>query len=523
MSLRQFRWMIGMAAFAFAVTCGQGAPVEGEVRDVTYFLHRLRTLEHLPELGSGHTALASTWDRSGGNNDGLDFKRIEGTTNLLLDIAGPGCIHRIFTGSSEPGGTNLPSYLRVDGTRLQIYLDDAALPVFDVPVVDFFNPDRGPVPSPLAGGRAQGWTYPGCLFPIPYARHCRVQLFNPAKKNWGCYWQVAYTSYPPGTPVESLIWPLPPQAQAELEKVCKTWLAAQTTPPPTPEKWTVMKTASLKSGQSLEVRYSGVGVIRQLRLAVQPATPGALCGLRLLMRWNGEKQPGVDVPAGCFFGNAYTGYEKSARFDSLLLGVTDTEAYARFPMPFTNGASIVLRNDSGVPITLVHVAMEIETLRSLPTNWGWFHATYHESPAALSGGPEFGLRHVPVHLVLEHEGRGKYIGVLLRENWPHQGWWGEGDWLIWTDETGWPPGYHGTGSEEYFNSGWCHFDRKAISGYVAVHPGYPTEYSFHLNDAFQFRNNIRVAVETMGYGEADRQIHEEHPIWASTAFWYGLP
>jgi hypothetical protein len=130
---------------------------------------------------------------------------------------------------------------------------------------------------------------------------------------------------------------------------------------------------------------------------------------------------------------------------------------------------------------------------------------------------------VPVHLVLEHEGRGKYIGVLLHENWPHQGWWGEGDWLIWTDETGWPPGYHGTGSEEYFNSGWCHFDRKAISGYVAVHPGYPTEYSFHLNDAFQFRNNIRVAVETMGYGQADQQIHEEHPIWASTAFWYGLP
>jgi hypothetical protein len=78
----------------------------------------------------------------------------------------------------------------------------------------------------------------------------------------------------------------------------------------------------------------------------------------------------------------------------------------------------------------------------------------------------------------------------------------------------------GPGSEEYFNSGWCRFDRKAISGYVAIHPGYPTEYSFHLNDALQFRRNIKVAVETMGWDKADQQIRQEHPVWGSTAHWY---
>ena len=40
-----------------------------------------------------------------------------------------------------------------------------------------------------------------------------------------------------------------------------------------------------------------------------------------------------------------------------------------------------------------------------------------------------------------------------------------------SDENSWPPSYHGTGSEEYFNSGWCQFDRKAVSGFVKVHPG----------------------------------------------------
>jgi hypothetical protein len=45
-------------------------------------------------------------------------------------------------------------------------------------------------------------------------------------------------------------------------------------------------------------------------------------------------------------------------------------------------------------------------------------------------------------------------------------------------------------------------------------------YSFHLNDAFQFRKNIRIVVEQMGYGRADNYIRTKKPIWSSTAFWY---
>jgi hypothetical protein len=46
-------------------------------------------------------------------------------------------------------------------------------------------------------------------------------------------------------------------------------------------------------------------------------------------------------------------------------------------------------------------------------------------------------------------------------------------------------------------------------------------YSFHLNDAFQFRNNILVVEEEMGNeAEAVRRITEQHPVWGSTAYWY---
>lgn len=523
MNLRCVRRKAWTLALVVNVCCGP-APIAAErpVRDVGYFLRRLRTVDHLPELEDAHTALASTWDRSGGNADGTDYKRIEGATNILFDADGPGCVHRLFTGGTEPGREGLPGYLRIDGTRLQILLDHAERPVFDFPVTDFFDPGRGRVPAPLAGAKTNGWTYPGCFLPIPYARHCRVQLVNLEKKNWGCYWQITYTTYAPGTQVRSLAWPLDASAKTELEAVCKTWLAAQAIAPIPPLKWTQAKTASLAVGGALKLRRSGAGVIREMRVAVQPVTPEVLRGLRLTMRWDGAREPSVDLPLGHFFGHGDSGHAEAARFSSLVLGVTADEVYARFPMPYANGAVIDLCNDSPVAVTRLRVALDAADLRSVPSNWGRFHATYSEAPAALNG-PRFGLKQTPAHLVLEREGRGKYVGVILRADWPHEGWWGEGDWLIWSDETGWPPSYHGTGSEEYFNSGWCKFDRKAVSGYVSVHPGHPTEYSFHLNDAFQFRRNIKVAVETVGWDKADRQIQNEHPVWGSTAFWYALP
>lgn len=53
------------------------AEAETRERDLSWFLQRMRSVEALPELEDSHTAMASTWDRSGGNADGTDFKRLE--------------------------------------------------------------------------------------------------------------------------------------------------------------------------------------------------------------------------------------------------------------------------------------------------------------------------------------------------------------------------------------------------------------------------------------------------------------
>jgi hypothetical protein len=203
----------------------------------------------------------------------------------------------------------------------------------------------------------------------------------------------------------------------------------------------------------------------------------------------------------------------------MLLGVKGTEAYACFPMPFQKDAVLRLENRAKITLAKVRVQLEIERRDSLPDNWGRFHATWSEGRAATEATPKFGPMNVPCQVVLDRRGRGKYAGVMLHVDWPSLEWWGEGDWIIWSDEGGWPPSYHGTGSEEYFNSGWCQFDRKAVSGFVTLRPGHPIIYSFHLNDAFQFQRGIRVVEEQMG----SDLIARRHPLWSSTAYWYALP
>lgn len=512
-------------------------------RDVSWFLKRMRSVDHLPELENSHTAMSSTWDRTGGNNDGVDFKDLRPATateparNVLLDIDGPGCIHRIFVGFVFPQHAS---------TRIQIFLDGSKKPTFDMPMTEFFDYNKGPIPYPLVFHKS----YPGTLFPIPFAKHCLVQLVNDQYGKpgwddglWSNYWQVTYTRYPTAMKIKSLAWPLTENEKAEVEETCQAWLKAESNPPAEPKKWTVDKSASLPVDDELLFAIPRSGIIRQMRLSVDPATPEVLRNLQLKIVWDGATAPSVDVPVGRFFGNMYGGYGKTlksvaavvdkdqpidlnpppveynSRFNSLLLGVTDSESYSCFPMPFANGAAITLTNNGKEPIKNLRLRLDIEPLDSLPNNWGRFQATYTESKAASDASPRVGPQKVPVQEVLNREGRGKYVGVMLSIDWPKEEWWGEGDWIIWTDQTGWPPDYHGTGSEEYFNSGWCRFDRKAVSGFVTLRPGHPTVYSFHLNDAFQFQKNIRVVEEQMG----DKYIEEAHPLWTSTAYWYSLP
>jgi hypothetical protein len=457
--------------------------------------------------------MASTWDRTGWNLDGWDFKDVQGTTNVLLEADGPGCIHRLFTG--QLGNA-------VDGTRIQIILDRDSRPVFDLPVEQFFSELSSPFQYPLVSTR----TYPGLLMPIPYAKQVKVQLVSEREvPNWGNYWQIVYTTYHDDRPLRTLTWPPDEVESEELRKVAEAWLLGQTLAPEPPAAWpAVLPRQSLSAGAMAALEIQGCGTIKELRVALEPRVPQVLKGVRLKIFWDGLGQASVDVPLGYFFGVAgYDGDDRGAHFASLLLGADAQELYSRFPMPFAAGARLELHNQSDAPVSAIELRLDYETCTAQRADHGRFHATWNQRPAALPGGPAEGPLQVAVHVVLDQEARGKYVGAMLALDWPYLEWWGEGDWMVWTDEQEWPPSYHGTGSEEYFNSGFTVFDRKAISGFVKTRPGPVSLYSFHLNDAFQFQQRIRVVEETMGLFAGDAIIHATHPSWSSTAFWYALP
>ena len=481
-----------------------------ETKDLKYFLHQLYSVDNLPVLEDSHTYMSSTWDTTGGNSDGDCFKNLQGTRNILLDVDGPGCVHRIFTGVTY-GFIDASTF----GTKIQVFLDGNPAPLYDMDVTRFFDDHTGPFPYPFVFQK----TYPGIMFPIPFARHCRIQLVNDRAVNWGNYWQVVYTKYSNDAVVRSLQLPLSAAERNELAKACRAWVEAESKCPPSPSAWTVDKSISVGSQRSGAITFEGSGVIKEMRISVLPNTAEVLQHTRLNLQWDGHPEKSVDVPLGYFFGNA--DYQNQKQFSSLLLGIANRQVYSRFPMPFGKGFVMTFVNESKENIQSISVKLQIEKRQSIPGDWGRFHATWKEiriDSSAHKSYPRFGKSTRPFLVLLDAQNcRGKYVGNLLHVAWPYPTWWGEGDWLIWSDQSGFPPGYHGTGTEEYYNSGWCWFDRKAVSGFITQKPANVFVYSFHMNDSFQFQKTLKVAVEVWWHTDILRSIY------GSTAFWYAYP
>ena len=512
----------GLLLSACNAASKKNIPENHQTKDLSYFLEQMLTLDHLPELESSHTAMASTWDRTGWNFDGNYFEQNDGTNNILCEVDGPGCIFRIFTGRLE----NLyfekkDPNLDMTKVRFQVFLDHAAIPVIDCPIRDFFvnNPM---VEYPFVFDNLDNFkrTYPGCFLPIPFSKHLKVQLYsptpNPYHNNWGDYWQITYKIFSKDEKVKSFSYPFSDKENGLIEKVTALWNQSEIANPQLLNQYNKKQSFSLKEGETGEMKLSGSGTIKEMRIKLTPNTPEAWKSVRLKIYWDNEPLPSIDLPAGYFFGNA--DYADKIHYSTLFLGQDSISPYCRIPMPYRKGAKIEVINTGKTSID--NIELLIQNNRTKPkSQYGYLHATWTEQFADSISMPKWGKKNVPVHLILERDGiKGKYIGTILHVAWPSGGWWGEGDVLVWSDEDGFPPSYHGTGTEEYFNSGWCLFDRKAISGFVKTRPGNVAVYSFHLVDNFNFDKKYRMMVEKWPLNVADQGIKA---IWGTTAFWYG--
>jgi hypothetical protein len=257
--------------------------------------------------------------------------------------------------------------------------------------------------------------------------------------------------------------------------------------------------------------------------------------------WDGEKEPSIECPIGDFFGIGH-GIVKNFWSIPLQMSPQDGRGFnCWFPMPFATSARFEIVNESGSD-TNFYFYIDYERYKQLDDNSARFHAQWRrENPTVGWGEDNRPFSEDEAYLwevwdvqnldgeenfvILEAQGKGHYVGCHLDVDCFERSkndWWGEGDDMIFIDGESWPPRYHGTGSEDYFNTAFCPKD-EYCSPYqgLTVYSGdenWPWRgknslYRYHIEDPIFFEKSIKVTIE---HGHANNLSND----YASTAYWY---
>ena len=257
------------------------------------------------------------------------------------------------------------------------------------------------------------------------------------------------------------------------------------------------------------VDHRGAGIVRRWWVTIAPRNNTAL-QRELIVRcfWDDEPTPSVEVPISDFFG---VGFGEWKQYVSLPSNMTSGGYNSYWPMPFRRHARITVENRSRVPVERFYYNVDVETYdRPLADSLLYFHAQFRRT-ATVPGQPV---------VVLEAVGRGHYAGTLLSMQ-PRRGrgmWFLEGNERVFVDGER-SPSVAGTGTEDYFSSGW-YFDtgpysapyhgatiKDSLSGRVSA-------YRWHIEDPIPFVRSLRFTIEHGGTNDT-RNVD-----YTSVAFWY---
>ena len=254
--------------------------------------------------------------------------------------------------------------------------------------------------------------------------------------------------------------------------------------------------------------HRGAGIVRRWWLTIAPRNHTAI-QRRLIVRayWDDETAPSVEVPVADFFG---VGFGQWTDFVSVPLNMTSGGYNAYWPMPFRRRGRIVVHNTSRDVVDRFYYNLDVERVDRLADDVLYFHAQFRRATTE---------RGRPVTL-LEAEGRGHFVGTVLAMQ-PTRGrslWYLEGNERVFVDgDTA--PTVLGTGTEDYFSSGW-YFD---TGPYSAPYHGAPIKdtlsgrisaYRWHIEDPIFFARRLSFTIEHGGTNDAPGTDY------SSVAYWY---
>ena len=266
---------------------------------------------------------------------------------------------------------------------------------------------------------------------------------------------------------------------------------------------------------------------RVFRYPVDPAalsrSDAVLAGARLRITFDGQTT--VDAPVGEFFGSGLGEYDTRT-----LMSAMDTAPDGWYtswwPMPFADSATVSVVNDSGVPLDDVSLEVSFGSDPAVVSGLGqgplgYFHAT-HKPLAHTVNGQDW--------VFLEAGGQGVCYGVThtMRGDIPsgNRRNYLEGDERVYVDGAR-SPVMHGTGTEDFYESGWYFRDGTTYTMPLAGNPAYELDtdgcrydctgaYRLMLGEAVSFSSSLSFSIE---HGP----VNDAPANYSSTAYWYGRP
>jgi hypothetical protein len=211
----------------------------------------------------------------------------------------------------------------------------------------------------------------------------------------------------------------------------------------------------IAGGAEREVfRATGPGVITHIWFTIAARSDHHLKEIVLRGYWEGNDKPSVEAPIGDFFGLNLGQY---VIYESAYLACSPGKSLnCYFAMPYKKSARFTVTNESKQAIGAFYSNIDYLSVPALPPDTLYFHAQYRQAaPCVPTTGEaaKLNLNGEHNYVFAETRGRGHLMGVTLGVLQNADGWWGEGDEMIFVDDDA-KPLINGTGSEDYFLGSW---------------------------------------------------------------------
>jgi len=441
-------------------------------------LNNLADISRLPRYRDGQIDQLSSYDRTGGNDDGFSGKYSyvakEAAGLVMADLKGPGVVNRIWT----PTPTT---------DTVKFYFDGESKPRIAIPFIELFTGKTFPFLAPLSGNQIGGYY---CYLPIPYEKSLKIIYTGSILR----FHQTQYRTLGNNDQVKSFSNDLVTSHEESFKRVAAVWNRQQS---PLLGYGKVIKSkkvsVSLRGGsESAIFTATGGGRIVGIELDAAPLA-GRYRRIGLTARWDAENTDAVDLPLHDFFGFAFG----KASMQSVFLGSNSDALYCYLPMPFDQSAEIKL-NYTPIPSDpqelLVSGTVYYTDDKRDVAREGKFYAQARRRYNAPSG---------EAHLISDVKGKGHFVGTLLMAQGLEEGHtrFFEGDDQATIDGK---LRLHGTGSEDYFNGGWyAVMDRWDRGISLPIHGSLDYNqmssrtggYRLYLNDKLNFNTAFRLTIE----------------------------